>query len=198
MTAVKRSRRRIKCHKDNLIICNLLHELHLLGQFKLFSCWTENQSVIEFNISWFFCGTILRARNKNSESRLSKLPTFSTRAPRTFRIANYWAIVSFPEILLTFLVTRVLQSSLRVFQTVNFIFQIVAQQVLESIRQFCQFISRFCFCGRKFVAGSGIPKGPKFSVHSHKLSPQRSRFVADWTDWLFLFWKYFSHFIVQK
>ena len=66
-----------------------------------------------------------------------------------------------------------LQSLPRAFQTINLLFQTVAPQVFKWIKQFCQFISQICFCGSKFVAGSGIPKGPKFFVQSHKtLSPQ--------------------------
>ena len=80
------------------------------------------------------------------------------------------------------------------FQTVNFILQILVQQVFESIRQFCQFIFRFylflllfCFCGRKFVAGRESSREQSFPCRATKtLSQQTSRFVADWTIVSFL------------
>ena len=85
-----------------------------------------------------------------------------------------------------------LQSLPRAFQTVNFILQIVVQQVFELIRQFCQFIFQFYF-----FAGRGILKGPKFSVQSHK-NFHNKHHVLWLIGQLFLFWKYFSLFTVQK
>ena len=92
-----------------------------------------------------------------------------------------------------------LQSLPRAFQTVNFILQIVAQQVFESIRQFFQFIFQFYFffCGRKFVAGRGILKGPKFSVQSHQNTFTTNITFCGWLDHCF-FSGNISRFLLYK
>ena len=81
-----------------------------------------------------------------------------------------------------------LQSLPRVFQTVNFLLQIVAQQVFESIRQFFQLIFQFYFfAGESLLRDVEFSRDQSFPCRATKtLSQQTSRFVADWTIVSFL------------
>ena len=109
---------------------------------------------------------------------------------RTGAFTDYWAIVSFPEILLTFLVhnscQRVAEFTSCVSNRKLPITNCCAagfwvHQTILSINFPILF-----FCGRKFVAGRGILKGPKFSVQSHQNTFTTNITFCGWLDHRFV------------